>query len=291
MKKLLLISSFLGYGLMSAQDGAPLTSSFTEGFEAGIPATWSVQNLSTPVGSNPTCWNAFTGTSPWSPQDGDGQVGANFNCISGAGTISGWLFSPVITFNNGDQIKFWTRAATQGGGFPDRLELRLSTNDTSVNAGSTSSSVGDFSTLLLSVNPTLSTTGYPEVFQQYTATISGLPMSFNGRVAFRYFVTDGGPSGINSNLISVDTFDYVANITLGVSDSVNSKIAVYPNPTTDYLNFSGKVSSVKVYDAAGKTVNVEMVNNIADVRNLPKGVYFIKYTTEKGVQMQKIIKN
>lgn len=289
MKKLLLIASFLGYSLMSAQESAPLTSSFSEGFEGGIPATWPTQNLSIPIGTNTACWNAFTGTTPWAAQSGSGHVGANFNCIAGAGTISGWLFSPVVMFNNGDKIKFWTRIATGGSNFPDRLEVRLSTNDTSVNAGTTATSVGDFTTLLLSVNPTLTTTGYPEVFTEYTATISGLAVPINGRVAFRYFVTDGGPLGSNSNILSIDTFSYT-NTTLAVSDAANSKMAVYPNPTSDYLNFAGKVSSVQVFDAAGKIVKIEMVNNIADVRNLASGVYFVKFTTEKGVQMQKIIK-
>lgn len=289
MKKLLLIASFLGYGLMSAQDAAPLTASFTEAFDGiAIPAGWSAQNLSAPIGSNAACWNSF-GATPWAPQAGAGHFGANFNCTSGAGTISGWLFSPVVMFNNGDTVKFWTRIAAGGGAFPDRLELRLSTNDTSVNAGTSATSVGDFSTLLLSVNPTLSATGYPEVFTEYTATISGLAAPINGRVAFRYFVTDGGPAGNNSNILSIDTFNYV-NSTLAVTDASNSKMAVYPNPTSDYLNFSGKVSAVQVFDAAGKIVSVDVVNNIADVRNLAKGVYFVKYTTEKGVQMQKIIK-
>ena len=290
MKKLLLIGSFLGFGLMSAQDASPATASFSETFEsATIPVGWSVQNLSAPIGTNTACWNMFTGATPWPAQGGVSHVGANFNCTSGAGTISGWLFSPVIMFQNGDTIKFWTRIATGGGTFPDRLELRLSTNDTSVNAGTTATSVGDFTTLLLSVNPTLTTTGYPETYTEYTATISGLAVPVNGRAAFRYFVTDGGPAGNNSNILSIDTFSYT-NITLAVSDAANSKMAVYPNPTSDYLNFSGKVSSVQVFDAAGKIVNVDVVNNIADLRNLAKGVYFVKYTTEKGVQMQKIIK-
>lgn len=188
---------------------APATASFTEGFDGGVvPAGWSVQNLSSPVGTNTNCWNIF-GTTPWAPQAGAGHIGANFNCTAGAGTISGWLFSPVILFNNGDQIKFWTRKTDASTDFPDRLELRLSTNNTSTNVGATATSVGDFTTLLLSVNPTLTTGVYPTTFTQFTATISGLPASVNGRVAFRYFVTNGGPAGANSDIISIDTFDYV----------------------------------------------------------------------------------
>lgn len=290
MKKFLLLASFFGLGLISAQNVAPATANFTEGFEnADLPENWAVQNLSAPIGLNTTCWNILTGPSPWSAQAGVSQVGANFNCTAGAGTISGWLFSPVIFFNNGDKIKFWTRAAEGGGNFPDRLEVRLSTNDSSVDAGNSATSVGDFTTLLLSVNPTLSSTGYPEVYTEYTAVISGLPSGVNGRVAFRYFVTNGGPAGINSNLISVDTFSY-ENVTLGTETPSANKIVVYPNPTSDYLHFSGKVSAVQVFDAAGRIVKSELMNNIIDVRNLASGIYFVKYKTDKDVQMQKIIK-
>ena len=57
-------------------------------------------------------------------------------------------------------------------------------------------STGDFSTLLLDINPTYSTTVYPEVWTQFTITISGLANPLHPvALAFRYFVEDGGPNG------------------------------------------------------------------------------------------------
>ena len=70
--------------------------------------------------------------------------------------------------------------------------------------GTTSTDVGTFTTLVLSVNPTLVTGVYPTAFTQFTATVSGLPGVSSGRFAFRYFVTNGGPSGANSDIISID---------------------------------------------------------------------------------------
>lgn len=290
MKKILLIGSFLGLGLLNAQQAAPATASFTEGFDGGIvPTDWSVQNLSSAIGTNTNCWNIF-GATPWAPQAGVGHIGANFNCVAGAGTISGWLFSPVIMFNNGDKIKFWTRKSNGTTDFPDRVELRLSTNDTSVNAGATATSVGDFTTILVSINPTLVTGVYPQVFTEFTGTISGLAVPTNGRVAFRYFVTNGGPSGSNSDIISIDSFSY-ENSTLAVDNSATSKMTVYPNPTSDFLNFNTKVSGVQIFDVSGKRASdVEVVNNKANVRNLPKGIYIVKFETSKGIQTQKFIK-
>jgi hypothetical protein len=72
--------------------------------------------------------------------------------------------------------------------------------------------VGDFSTLLLSVNPNLATgiANYPNTWTQYTATVSGLAGPTSGRFAFRYHVTNGGPNGANSNYIGIDTLSYEA---------------------------------------------------------------------------------
>jgi hypothetical protein len=87
------------------------------------------------------------------------------------------------------------------------LEVRLSTNGASTNVG-TGAAVGDFTTLLLSINPTLTTTGYPTSWTQFTVTISGLPAPTSGRIAFRYYVTSGGPTGTNSDYIGIDNVVY-----------------------------------------------------------------------------------
>lgn len=69
------------------------------------------------------------------------------------------------------------------------------------------------------------------------------------------------------------------------------EISLYPNPTSDYLNFSAKVKSVQIFDAAGRNVSAgKAVNNQVDVRNLAKGVYMVKFETENGTQTQKFIK-
>ena len=89
--------------------------------------------------------------------------------------------------------------------------MRLSTNRASTNVGTLTTDVGDFTTLLLSVNPNLTTTDYPKVWTQYTVTLSGIPVGASGRFAFRYFVTDGGRDGANSDYIGIDTVKYVSS--------------------------------------------------------------------------------
>jgi hypothetical protein len=105
-------------------------------------------------------------------------------------------------------ITFYTRKYDVGTDYPDRLEVRLSTNGASTNVGTGAGAFGDFSTLLLSINPTLVVGGYPRQWTQYTITISGLPAPSSGRMAFRYFVTNGGPTGANSDYIGIDEYRY-----------------------------------------------------------------------------------
>jgi len=81
---------------------------------------------------------------------------------------------------------------------------------------------------------------------------------------------------------------------LAVNDVVKSKtsVAVYPNPTSDFLKFDTnlKVDAAQVFDVSGKSVDVQVLNNQIDVRNLAKGVYLIKISTVDGVSTQKFIK-
>jgi len=172
-----------------------------------VPNDWFMQNNSVPVGST----NWFQGnTTVFSAQNGSATsyIGANFNNTTGANTISNWLLTPTRTLKNGDVFSFYTRT-TVDNLYPDRLQVRLSTAGTSTNVGTGSAAVGDFTTVLLDINPGLVTSVYPYTgWQQYTITISGLSAPTSGRIAFRYFVTNGGPSGLNSDYIGIDNVVY-----------------------------------------------------------------------------------
>lgn len=194
----------LALGLMAAASASAAT--LAEGFDVVVPAGWTATNNSTTVGT--TGW--FQGnTAVFSAQAGatNSYAGANFNNTTGASTISNWLISPTLSFNNGDVISFFTRTVDNPA-FPDRLELRFS-NVGGTDVGTTDTSVGTFA-LLLTVNPTLTTTGYPNTWTEFTSTITGLSGPTNGAIAFRYFVTDGGPSGNNSDYVGIDTLTITA---------------------------------------------------------------------------------
>jgi hypothetical protein len=213
----------------------PLTAqaqSFTEGFNTGGAVNWQMVNNSTDAD---TLWSIGTaivdsaGTHVVDPYEGTGFAVVNFSSISdagdGFGTISNWLISPLITgMKNGDVISFYT-TTTPGSDYPDRLELRMSAGS-GIDVGSSEASVGSFTTLLTSVNSTLDVGGYPESWTKITVTLSGLTGATDGRLAFRYYVTDGGPYGDNSNIIGVDSFSYQA-------------AAAVPEPATWMMSLGG----------------------------------------------------
>lgn len=211
MKKMTTLRN-LSLGLLLAAAAPTMVSAqaFTENFDdiTTLPASgWSTVNMSTPVGTQA---NWFQGNATVFPaQNGatNAYIGANFNFVSGNNTIGAWLITPNRTFKNGDVITFYTRKGAPDT-YPDRLEVRMSTNGSSTDVGVNATTVGDFSTLLLSVNPSLVTGVYPVVWTQYTITISGLAAPTSGRIAFRYFVTSGGPLGANSDYIGIDNVVY-----------------------------------------------------------------------------------
>jgi hypothetical protein len=217
----------------------------TEGFDniTTLPAAgWVMKNNSTPVGTigwfqgNPAIFPSQSGAA-------NSYIGANYNNTTDTNTISNWLLTPNRALYNGSVIKFWTRTTAKSP-FPDRLEVRLSTNGASTNVGTGSTAVGDFTTLLTSINPNLEVGGYPDVWTEFTVTLSGLPScgstGVNGRLAFRYFVTGGGPAGDNSNYIGIDSVLFVEGFPI-------------PPPPEVRLDYNGDLKSdyAVVRDAGG----------------------------------------
>lgn len=224
--------------------------SFTENFDdisllAG--SGWVSTNASVAVGS--TGWfqgNAVSVGGPFDSYNGapNAYIGANYNNTGNMGTISNWLFTPNRTFRNGDVLTFYTRKATPDT-YADRLELRMSTNGASTNVG-LGAAVGDFNTLLLSINPSLALGVYPTSWTLYTITVSGLPAPTSGRIAFRYYVTSGGFNGGNSDYIGIDNVVYTPYVCPAVTISPASGAlagATWGQPYTSSLSQIGALGT------------------------------------------------
>jgi hypothetical protein len=173
----------------------PTEANLVEGFDTVVPAGWTQRNDATPPGlttwfqGNPAVFPAHSGAP-------SSYAGANFNNSTGAGNISSWLISPLVSFQAGSSVTFFTRTVNVPS-FPDRLHLKFSPT-----GGTTPA---DFSVTIATVNPNLTLTGYPSVWTQFGNTALGFAGT-NGRFAFHYDVPGGGPAGLNSDYIGVDTF-------------------------------------------------------------------------------------
>jgi hypothetical protein len=198
----------------AATAGVATAQQISEGFNAAgsLPSGWVARNQSTSIGSSPNCWGSITGVTNTSgavvvpPFEGTAFGAAYFNCTSGSDNLNVFLLTPALTqLQNGNVLTFQTISA---GTYADRLQVRLCLGATCGDAGSTGSSdsdVGQYTTLLLDINPTLTASGYPTTWTPQSITLTGLPNGMNaGRIAFRYFVTNGGPDGSNSNVVGID---------------------------------------------------------------------------------------
>ncbi|WP_407557225.1 FG-GAP-like repeat-containing protein [Winogradskyella sp. 4-2091] len=79
-----------------------------------------------------------------------------------------------------------------------------------------------------------------------------------------------------------DALNYFENqkVVLSIPVSELEKVSIFPNPTTDFLNFEGFDTSmnVTVFDALGKQVLIKTISNSEklDVSQLAAGIYTIK---------------
>ena len=202
-------ATFVGIVLVSLATATPARAQLTtlsEGFENVAALTsgggWFTQNNSSPVGTG----GYFQGNATVMPaQSGptDSYAGVNFESGAGTATLSNWLLTPQLDLSGPSSFTFFTRSVNTD--FADRLQIRVSTAGASTNVGTAATDVGDFTNLVLDINPTLDAAGYPTEYTQYTIDLAA---QANGRIAFRYFVENGGPDGVNSNYVGIDTVTF-----------------------------------------------------------------------------------
>lgn len=188
----LLASSSLHAGVLFSEDFADISTLAGSG--------WSQVNNSSPVGL--TGW--FQGNSGvFGAQAGapGAYIAANFDNAAFGGNISNWLITPVMSLEFDLQLSFYTRTEADSPA-ADRLQVRLSPNGASSDVGILAESVGDFSSLLLTINPALSLGGYPSDWTLNTVSFTGLGVPTTGRFAFRYFVPD---TSLNADYIGIDS--------------------------------------------------------------------------------------
>ncbi len=219
------ITLMLTVAFSAANAAAAPLHQMTEEFQsvsAALDNGWVIQNKSNPIGTE--TWRQGTSTFSANAGNTSEYVLADFHSAANEGTISNFLITPELYLTNQSVLTFYTRTSSVVT-WPDRLQVLLSTNASSTDTGIDETSVGDFATTLLTINPDLLLSGsesYPTSWTKYTVTITGLSAPTTGRIAFRYFVTNGGPLGENSYEIGVDSVNYQQNIVVGVAANSDS---------------------------------------------------------------------
>ena len=196
--------TWIAVAMLTAGSAAQAGVVLSEGFDditTLAAAGWSFVNNSSPAGTT----GFFQGNAGvFGSQSGadNSYIAANFNNAEFGGNISNWLISQTMNLFDGSTLSFFTR--TDLAPIADRLEIRLSLNGDSMNVGTTFDSVGDFTTLLSTVNAGLDPLGYPSDWTMISAKLFGITPGVGtvGRFAFRYTVTD---TSINGNYIGLDT--------------------------------------------------------------------------------------
>ena len=215
----------------------PPSLSFTEDFNnvSGLAAKgWKFTNNSSPVGQTGWRQGRYEAVGSPSYKFPDGYIGfpaynstnspndfisCDVSCVNFTGDISAWLITPPMTIKNGDVLTFYTRAPNDAN-YPDscvdRLQVLANTTDGSYDVGTTITSVGNFTKLLLDINPGYlknAAGGYPETWTQMSITIAGLTGTVsNARIAFRYLGVQAGVDGPNyASIAAIDHIVFTSN--------------------------------------------------------------------------------
>ncbi|NHN26094.1 T9SS type A sorting domain-containing protein [Flavobacterium jejuense] len=113
------------------------------------------------------------------------------------------------------------------------------------------------------------------------------------------------PSDIVTNKADI-YFDYNAPVTTNLANTtfetlsnsivtIDSSVSVYPNPSKGLftINTNSTIESIEIYDVQGRIVQTKKSNEkstFVDISSFSNGIYFMKIKSEKGENIEKIIK-
>jgi hypothetical protein len=206
----------------------PTVANFFEGFEDVGPTRspssgpenlinqgWIFRNQSSPLGAE-SWFQGYIGSYWPPPQAGAGYMAVTSNSTDYfGGRVSNWAILPPIAGQQaGDELRFYLNDLYGSGGSNiDTFQVRYSpTGGTST--GSTADSVGDFTQLLLDLNP-IPGGGW----NVYSVTLPG-----NGRIALRYYIANA------CNFACFSSYTGIDSLSVGVPPQPPCNLPPVPAP-------------------------------------------------------------
>jgi len=111
-------------------------------------------------------------------------------------------------------------------------------------------------------------------------------------VSFDYSMPNTGQVFANQGLSSITGTNLTGFQNLS---GFNSRINIYPNPSNGIFNIDGAIegSTLRIFNAFGEEIKqLELsTNDMINLSDQPKGVYFIRIETEAGSHFEKLILN
>jgi hypothetical protein len=102
---------------------------------------------------------------------------------------------------------------------------------------------------------------------------------------------------INDNHLNIDNI-IIGSFFLGITEHRNADFIIKPNPATNEITIETSttpaISQVSIMNLNGQEVLTSQITEpktVIDISNLPSGVYFVRLTNDKTVEVGKIIKN
>jgi len=159
--------------------------------------------------------------------------------------------------------------------------------------------------LFLGLDQKVSLTLHENEAGEYTHSILlNNPAFGNNAISYWDNILKSVDTTVTSTIFSVQTgkagyelsgtmnFNYTK---VGINEQDKVQLQVYPNPTTGQLTINNEqltINNVEIFDIYGKKHHLitSSSNHLINISHLPAGVYFVKITTDTGIQTQKIIK-
>ena len=257
----------------------PQTLPFTENFDNGMPACWSVLD----VDGDGYTWEPST--EPYSYYDGVDLSGTGYNdsygfILSGsysnalgtALTPDNWLITPALVIpSSGATLSFYV-AAQDSSYANEHYGVYVSTTGTNP------------SNFTLLYEEDLDADGGPRATGAWKQKIVNLPYgNQNIYLAIRHFNCE------DMFLIDIDDF----SVTPGVGvENHGLSTKIYPNPANTVLNINANsnISRVEVFNMMGQMVGSYTANDVntqINTTNFSNGVYMVKIDTENGTVTKK----